>query len=264
MRNVPSEWDGVAARWDARMRDGDWFQRYIIYPVFSGILPDWSGKRILDVGCGNGHLCRFFEKLGARPTGIDVSEEMIAACRRCGGAAEYLRLDVTAGVLQDRQFDAVVFNNSFQDMRDYRAGIENALRMLAPRGIMAACVKHPCFHPASDDLGWCIETGEGGTFLSGPGLTDLAAREGTWRGKYFVMDHYLNRSEHEREWFGKRTVSYSRTISEYVNAFSSGGLRLIRVEEPAPLAEGRQEKPDLYDLLTRIPNFIFLIARKEL
>ena len=72
-----SEWDNVANQWDLSMQNGDWFQRNIIYPTILKTLIRVKNKRILDVGCGNGHLSRYLSALQAKVTGIDNSQEMI-------------------------------------------------------------------------------------------------------------------------------------------------------------------------------------------
>jgi ubiquinone/menaquinone biosynthesis C-methylase UbiE len=39
---------------------------------------------ILDVGCGTGHFTRYFEILGLRAVGLDISPSMLAEARRHG------------------------------------------------------------------------------------------------------------------------------------------------------------------------------------
>ena len=123
-KSPTTEWDDIASTWDEIMREGNWFQWYIIYPTLSHVFPDWKHKKVLDVGCGNGHLCRFFKKLGADPVGIDISNEMIECCKKHGEDIEYYAMDITSTIMQKGNFDLVVFNNSLQDMKDYLSGIK--------------------------------------------------------------------------------------------------------------------------------------------
>lgn len=49
-----------------------------------GLLPDLGGKRVVDLGCGDGWACRIATDLGAASVvGIDPSERML---ERAGGA----------------------------------------------------------------------------------------------------------------------------------------------------------------------------------
>ena len=45
------------------------------------ILPDVTGLDVVDLGCGTGYWCAWFAKLGAKPVGLDLSEEQLATAR---------------------------------------------------------------------------------------------------------------------------------------------------------------------------------------
>lgn len=60
------------------------------------------GKKILDVGCGNGRDLKMFVQLGYEPTGIDLSEKMVAICKDKG-------FDCIYGDMEEMPFD----NESF-------------------------------------------------------------------------------------------------------------------------------------------------------
>lgn len=262
MKILSSEWDNVAMQWNRSMQNGDWFQRNIIYPTLLNTLVNLEGKSVLDVGCGNGHLSRYLRTYQAEVTGIDRSVEMIEMCKRYQSDIEYLAFDITSDKLPNKKFDYIIFNNSIQDIRDYIKGIKHASLLLKRGGKLIICVKHPCFHPTGKDMGWFIEKVDGSTAFTGPGLTGLVQADIRYQGKYFVTEDYLNCFEHVREWYGEKTVSYSRTVSAYCDALIGCGLKLIKIEEPKPLQAGEEENPDLYSLLLRIPNFIFFTARK--
>ena len=57
------------------------------------LLGDVAGKDLLDLGCGMGEESIYFAKLGARVTGVDISEVGIASLRR---RAAHHQLPVTA------------------------------------------------------------------------------------------------------------------------------------------------------------------------
>jgi SAM-dependent methyltransferase len=59
------------ALWDERQRD-----------LIARTLGDWSGRRMLDVGCGTGRMTRFLASGGAEEvTGVDFSEATVRAAR---------------------------------------------------------------------------------------------------------------------------------------------------------------------------------------
>lgn len=96
----------------------DWRDRASQHLRFERLLAQLepaSDASLLDVGCGSGELLSFCHELGWRPAylGIDVSEEMVAACnRRFGpGTAETTTLADLAR--QGRQFDLVLASGTF-------------------------------------------------------------------------------------------------------------------------------------------------------
>ncbi len=88
------------------------------------------GDRILEVGCGVGHLTKRLRELGADATGIDVNPQ----------AAE---LAVTDGVLtmraesltfDDASFDAIVSVHAIEHLPDLDGALDEMVRVLKPRG----------------------------------------------------------------------------------------------------------------------------------
>ncbi len=72
-----------------------------------------AGSRILDVGCGNGTLLDEVKRRGAEGTGITVSPEQVARCRRRGLDVRLLDYKLLSGEY-DGRFDAVVCNGPIE------------------------------------------------------------------------------------------------------------------------------------------------------
>jgi len=96
-----------------------------------------AGRRALELGCGDGRLCRAALALGARYVlGADVSETQLAQARphAVPGQLEFVAQDVSQPVAG--RFD-VIFGNAVLHHLDYRPVLERLYEeTLSPGGIM--------------------------------------------------------------------------------------------------------------------------------
>jgi hypothetical protein len=97
-----------------------------------------AGKDVVDVGCGGGALVRELASAGARPVGVEISEEQLAGARARddGGGARYLVGRAEALPLDDASADLVVFMRSLHHVppQHLEAGLREARRVLRPDG----------------------------------------------------------------------------------------------------------------------------------
>jgi trans-aconitate 2-methyltransferase len=101
------------------------------------LLAPQAGERILDVGCGTGHLTAQIADSGARVTGVDRSAEMVKAARI---AYPHLKFEVVdARELQfEGEFDAVFSNAALHWILEPEIVIQNIARALRPGGRFVA------------------------------------------------------------------------------------------------------------------------------
>jgi trans-aconitate methyltransferase len=101
------------------------------------LLAPQSGERVLDIGCGTGHLTAQIAESGAHVVGVDRSPEMAGAAQR---AYPKLHFEVAdARKLPYRaEFDAVFSNATLHWIREPELVIQNVWNALGPGGRFVA------------------------------------------------------------------------------------------------------------------------------
>ncbi len=90
------------------------------------------GKRVLEVGCGTGVFLAAVAARGARPVGLDASEELIELARDRVPSAEVVVGDMQFLPFEDDSFDLVAGFNSFFFADDIVAALREAGRVARP------------------------------------------------------------------------------------------------------------------------------------
>jgi ubiquinone/menaquinone biosynthesis C-methylase UbiE len=119
------------------------------YTTFK-LLPELSGRSIVDLACGEGIYTRKLMRRGAaKVVGVDISTEMIARARQAEASApigvEYVLSDV-ATVDLGREFDVAYCSYLFNYARsrdELRALVESVARLLRPGGLVVGCNDYP-------------------------------------------------------------------------------------------------------------------------
>ena len=209
-----------------------------------GALGDVSGKKLIDIGCGEGRFCRLLSDLGAEVTGVDLTEALIERAREVGSKREtYLLGDAEdlEGVADDG-FDLAVSYVVLVDLVDYRRSIREAYRVLRPGGRFIVCNIHPIRTAVKSTDGW---------------ISDRS------RKLFYPVDNYTEEGEREFLWWSGPFINMHRTLSSYVSAFLDAGFVLEALQEPIPSEEQLAEHPN-FDDEPRVPNFIIYVLKKPL
>lgn len=101
------------------------------------LLSPQPGERVLDLGCGTGHLTARIAKLGATPVGIDSDPGMIEAARRY---YPHLTFEVADGAAFEvsTPYDAVFSNAALHWIRPPERAAECIYQALRPGGRLVA------------------------------------------------------------------------------------------------------------------------------
>jgi trans-aconitate methyltransferase len=125
------------AKWDAGLYDE---KHSFVWKMAAGLLElleAKAGERILDVGCGTGHLTAKIATNGAQVTGIDQSAEMIQEARAAYPALRFEVMDARQLVFPEK-FDAVFSNATLHWIKEPERAVQSIARVLRPSGRFVA------------------------------------------------------------------------------------------------------------------------------
>src|SRR5687767_11920900 len=95
-----------------------------------------AGASVLDVGCGRGEFCAFFQQLGLAAEGIDISRTGIEYARKQHPGITFHAGEVQA-LLPSRagSFDCVFCSEVIEHLFDVGSFLEAVNRLLKPGGV---------------------------------------------------------------------------------------------------------------------------------
>ncbi|ABX43551.1 class I SAM-dependent methyltransferase [Lachnoclostridium phytofermentans] len=233
-------WSEAGLEWCEIAQKND-FRMFFIMPYTLQQLGNVSGKRILDLGCGEGGYSRELAQRGALVTAIDCSEFFInystnKAKEQGLHITHFIRNSCDLYDIQDNYFDIVLCSMMLMDCENLDGTVNEIARVLKSGGKVFASVLHPCFK--GKDINW---TGEGNESMV-----------------VFVKNYFF-----PKEWEMPPTnglkgnvVWRHRTLEEYVKLFVKNNLRITDLNEPMPTEEQIKMSPRI-GWLTKIPMFLF-------
>jgi SAM-dependent methyltransferase len=123
--------------WGTQARDWATIQEPQFRPLYSAVFERTgvtAGIRYLDVGCGAGLAVQMADALGAKASGIDASEGLLAIARERTSAADIRQGDLEELPFGDGGFDLVTGFNSFQYAGNPTVALREAARVAEPNG----------------------------------------------------------------------------------------------------------------------------------
>jgi ubiquinone/menaquinone biosynthesis C-methylase UbiE len=208
-------------------RFGSGWTKAFEHRSFMALLPDASGLRVLDLGCGAGQLAHHLAERGAAEViGIDISERMLGLARaeRSHPRLTYLREAIEQVTFPPDRFDLVVSSLAIHYVADYRGLIRRITRWLSPGGILVYSTEHPVYLSRASADGW---------------VRDAAGEPLHW-----AVDAYAEEGLRQEHWFKDGVQKYHRTVSTLLNGLIDAGLSIERVVEPVPDEEGLSRHPE--------------------
>ena len=257
-RQVGRYWEQNAEAWTALTRAGyDICRIGFNTPRFMEMLPDVTGLRGLDIGCGEGSNTRIVAERGARMVGIDIAPTFIGHAAQTEQESPMGIVYQVASAVElpfaDGLFDFVVAFMSLMDTSQPHRPLREAHRVLRPGGFLQFSILHPCFVP--------------------PHRRNLRDDEGRFLG--LELNRYFDNVDGEVEqWmfhaapeelkakYEKFNVPrFHRTPSWWLNTLIATGFVIEQIAEPRPDDEAVARWPTLRDEQI-MPLYLHVRARR--
>jgi SAM-dependent methyltransferase len=140
-----------------------WLAMYVERPREGGHKPNRTRRaryratarlcrgRVVELGCGEGHLARMIHERGHEVVGVDLAAGKIAEACRLHPGIRFMRCDIRDVDLPDEHFDTVILAEVLEHVDDEVGGeiLVRAWRLLAPGGRLIVSVpnEHMIPHP---------------------------------------------------------------------------------------------------------------------
>ena len=214
------------------------------WPALKELLPEFTGKQVLDLGCGYGWHCKYAADNGAASIlGTDLSQKMLDRAKMINSDDKitYVRCAMEDLDLKPASFDVILSSLAFHYVRDFQPLIQKISHWLSPGGQLVFSVEHPVF-TAYGPQDWYYD--QDGKIM------------------HFPVDNYYYEGKRDAVFLGEQVIKYHRTLTTYIETLLTNGLTITHVIEPQP-PKHMMDIPGMEDEMRR-PMMLLISAKKEL
>lgn len=233
--------------------DEDFFEKYnqkrkkgnspnekIEQPIIDELVGDVKGKKILDLGCGDGKYGLELLVRGAKQYhGVEGSHRMADVAREnlTNSKAIVEENDIEKVELKDLEYDMVISRLVLHYIEDIATLFERVSRSLKKEGVFIFSIEHPIITS-------CYEA------------YHKEKKRGNW-----IVDDYFDSGKRINNWLGKKVVKYHKTLEEYWAIIKASNLQVLEVRESKP-QKSNFEQIEEYQRRMRIPLFLIFKLKK--
>lgn len=215
-------------------------------PIMKSMLPDLKGKRILDLGCGNGAMSKYFIEQGASYVlALDISENMITEAKEKNNNPN-ITYDVLGMEKIDtikEKFDLVFSSLAFHYIEDFDKLTTDINNLLNEAGILLYSQEHPTVLAPIYDLG-------------------TKNRIEINNKRYYLLNNYNENGKRAFLWNDCSVDKYHRNFECIINTLIKNNFTITQIKESTASQEAI-ELVEKYKYQKDRPYFLFVKATKN-
>ncbi len=213
-----TSWNKVSSWYDELLKDDESYQAKVVLPNILRFLSLKKGELVYDLACGQGYFANVFAHEGALVVASDLSKNLIETAKKNSKekVSFYISPAHKAPFLKDNSVDTVVVVLAIQNIENVSEVLSECKRILKKDGRMVLVLNHPTFRvPQGSD--WYFSEGVQSRIIS----------------QYLSPSKiYIDMTPGEKNPKKKiKTISFHRSIQDYVKLFSKNGFAITRLEE---------------------------------
>lgn len=147
-QKTKTDWENISEWYDTYLgTDNDSYHSKVVIPNLLRLLGDFKGKKILDLGCGNGIVAKLLAQQGGIIFGVDGSTSLINKAKQNASDKEkYYVHDVRVGLPKDAvEIDHCISVLSIQNMDSIHSVFKHVRSSLSSKGSFHIVTLHPAF-----------------------------------------------------------------------------------------------------------------------
>lgn len=215
-------------------------------PTIKTMLPNLDNLKIIDLGCGNGTMSKFFIDNGAKKVlALDVSKNMINEAKENNyhHSIIYDVLPMEKLNTIKEKFDLAYSSLAFHYIEDFDKLIKDINHLLNDDGMIVFSQEHP------------LNTA---TIM----IDDLDNKIEIHGKRYYYLSDYNNNSKRVLNWNNEKVIKYHRNFSSLINTLIENGFEILQIKE-SNATNDIVKIVDKYKYQIDRPYFIFIKAKKN-
>ncbi len=216
---------------------GEWHE-------LKNMLPNFQGKRVLDLGCGFGWHCRYAIENGAKSViGVDISQKMLSEAKNKTKSEyiQYICMPIEDIDFPGNSFDVIISSLALHYIKSFEEVLNKISKCLSSGGDFIFSVEHPIF-TAQGPQDWYYD--DKGNILHWP------------------VDQYFTEGFRKASFLGEEVIKYHKTLTTYLNCLIKAEFEITGLVEPKPEENLLHTVPGMLDELRR-PMMLLVSARKK-